>query len=119
VLKIERTPRAEVPGLGAMAAAEMEQVRAIVAAAADGRRARASSRSPPTRAASATWPPASPRPPWSPRPRPSSPARGARRRSPAPAAPWSARTEGDRLQGTGDSQREIRRSPSSRRRCRL
>lgn len=36
VLKIERTPRAEVPGLGAMAAAELEQVRAIVAAAADG-----------------------------------------------------------------------------------
>ncbi|HEX2203530.1 MAG TPA: DR2241 family protein [Longimicrobium sp.] len=36
VLKIERTPRVEVPGLAPMAAAELEQVRAVVAAAAEG-----------------------------------------------------------------------------------
>lgn len=36
VLKIERTPRADVPGLAPMAAAEVEQVRAVIAAAAEG-----------------------------------------------------------------------------------
>jgi hypothetical protein len=36
VLKIERAPRAEVPGLGAVNADELAQMRALVAAAADG-----------------------------------------------------------------------------------
>jgi hypothetical protein len=36
VLTVERAPRAEVPGLVPMAAAELQQVRAIVAAAAEG-----------------------------------------------------------------------------------
>lgn len=36
VLKLERAPRREVPGLGPMSAAELEQVRAVVAAAARG-----------------------------------------------------------------------------------